>query len=758
MSWMAPSQHRTRAAGRTLRLRLLLLAASGLLPLLLVLAWGLNYLVNDRRDEAERAALGLSRALAAAVNAELRSTVTLLEHIGTSDELENADFRLLHENLQRTSDQLGWLQIALADARGVVLLRTSEPFGRAVPASADPASADQVIQTGQPAVSSVFTLPGQDSEAFAVRVPVLRSGELVYVLSAVLPTELVRTVLIRQKIPPSSVVSVYDQRNHRVARSRELALPTPSPSVTAMLASSSDQGVGQAQSHDGTEFDVGFTRLAGSGWVVVVGNEVAESNHGLYNLLGAVALGFAASLVMAVLLAWVQSRRVMAPIESLKQAAAALGRGDPVEVPPMDVVELEGIAAALKDAAAERDRATTQVAAALHEAKQANSSKDQFLAVLGHELRNPLAPIATAVQLMALKGDEKTAAERRIIERQLGHVTRLVDDLLDVSRITSGRLAIRREPLQIAQVLAQVVEGIRPSLQQRRISLDVAPGAEQAWVAGDEVRIAQVFNNLLVNAIKFTASDGAIRIEVAIVGAHARVEVADNGVGLSQPELERVFDLFYQTPQSVDRARGGLGLGLSIVRSLVGLHGGDVSASSAGSGRGTRLTVRLPLCQPPAPTQATPPAPAGAGTGRVLVVDDNEDAANTSASLLEMAGYTVRVAYRPEEALDMVREFTPDLAILDIGLPGMSGYELAGRLKSADVDYRGRLVALTGYGQASDREASREAGFDAHLTKPVPPDDLLALVEKMMPSGAPPGETADARIDDAATAARPVRG
>ncbi|HYF42056.1 MAG TPA: ATP-binding protein, partial [Ramlibacter sp.] len=359
---------------------------------------------------------------------------------------------------------------------------------------------------------------------------------------------------------------------------------------------------------------------------------------------------------------------------------------------------------------------------------------------------------------MALKGDEKTAAERRIIERQLGHVTRLVDDLLDVSRITSGRLAIRREPLQIAQVLAQVVEGIRPSLQQRRISLDVAPGAEEAWVAGDEVRIAQVFNNLLVNAIKFTPSDGAIRIEVAVVGAHARVEVADNGVGLSQPELERVFDLFYQTPQSVDRARGGLGLGLSIVRSLVGLHGGDVSASSAGSGRGTRLTVRLPLCQPPAPTQATPSAPAGAGTGRVLVVDDNEDAANTSASLLEMAGYTVRVAYRPEEALDMVREFTPDLAILDIGLPGMSGYELAGRLKSADVDYRGRLVALTGYGQASDREASREAGFDAHLTKPVPPDDLLALVEKMMPSGAPPGETADARIDDAATAARPVRG
>jgi len=744
MSSMAPSHHHLRAARRSLRLRLLLLAASGLLPLLLVLAWGLNYLVEDRRDEAERAALGLSRALATAVNAELRSTLTLLEHISTSDELENADFRLLHENLQRTVQQLGWLQVVLADARGMVLLRTSEPVGRAVPASSDPSSIAQVIQTGQPAVSRVFKVDGDTAEAFAVRVPVLRSGELVYVLSAVLPVELIRTVLVRQKIPPNSAVSIFDQGYYRVARSREQALPTPSPSMMAILGGNSDQGLGQAKTHEGIEYDVGFTRLPGSGWVVVVGNEIGEANRGLYNVLGAVAIGFAASLVLAVLLAWVQSKRVMAPIESLKQAAAALGRGEPVEVPPLEVVELEGIASAIKEAAAERERAASQVAAALHEAKDANSSKDQFLAVLGHELRNPLAPIATAVQLMALKGDEKTAAERRIIERQLGHVTRLVDDLLDISRITSGRLAIRREPLRIAQVLAQLVEAIRPSLQQRRISLDVAPAAQDAWIAGDEVRIAQVFNNLLVNAIKFTPANGAIRIEVSTAGPHVRVEVSDNGVGLSQVELERVFELFYQTPQSVDRARGGLGLGLAIVRSLVGLHGGDVSASSAGPGRGTRFTVRLPLCQAPENPQAASSAPAGAGTGRVLVVDDNEDAANTSASLLEMAGYTVRVAYRPEAALEVLREFTPDLAILDIGLPGMSGYELAGRLKSADVDYRGRLVALTGYGQASDREASRQAGFDAHLTKPVPPDDLLALVEKMMPGGAPPGEAAKA--------------
>ncbi len=720
------------AASRSLRARLLLLAASGLLPLLLVLAWGLNYLVQDRRQEAERAVLGQSRALAAALNAELRSTVTLLEHVGTSDDLERADFRLLHENMQRTAEQLGWLQIVLADARGMVLMRTSDPFGRTLPESADPASNAQVIQTGQPAVSRVFRLPGAGTEAFAVRVPVLRSGELVYVLSAVLPIELVRTVLVRQNIPANSVVSIYDQAQYRVARSREMPLPTPPAGLAALLQGSEREGVGQVTSHEGLDYDVGFTRLPGSGWTVAVGHEIAEARQGLYKLLGAVALGLAASIALSLWLAWRQSRRVIAPIESLEQAAAALGRGEPVQVPELDVKELQGIAAALKQAAEDRDRASGRVAAALQQAEEANSSKDQFLAVLGHELRNPLAPIATAVQLMALKGDGQTAAERRIVERQLAHVIRLVDDLLDVSRITSGRLVIRREPLRIAQVLQQLVDAIRPSLQQRTIALEVAPGAAQAWIAGDEVRIAQVFNNLLVNAIKFTPTDGAIRVEVAVADRHAQVDVLDNGVGLSAPELERVFDLFYQTPQSVDRARGGLGLGLSIVRSLVGMHGGEVTAASAGPGRGAHFTVRLPLCTPPEAAPRPGAAPAAAGAGRVLVVDDNEDAANTCASLLGIAGYTVRVAYRPEEALDALRTFEPDVAILDIGLPGMSGHELAARMKAPEVGYRGKLVALTGYGQAADMAASRQAGFDAHLTKPAPPDDLLAMVEKMM--------------------------
>jgi CheY-like chemotaxis protein len=254
---------------------------------------------------------------------------------------------------------------------------------------------------------------------------------------------------------------------------------------------------------------------------------------------------------------------------------------------------------------------------------------------------------------------------------------------------------------------------------------------EEAWVAGDEVRLVQVFNNLLVNAIKFTPAGGSIRLKAAVVASDVQVDVEDTGSGLSPAELERIFELFYQAPQSSDRARGGLGLGLPIVRSLVSMHGGTVQAASAGPGQGSCLTVRLPLCAPPAPSQDAAPTSVAHGAGNILVVDDNEDAADTCATLLKLSGYTVQVAYSPEGALELLRQFTPQVAILDIGLPGMSGYELAAVMRAPPISYRGRLVALTGYGQAADMAASQSAGFDAHLTKPADHSKLLELLDRL---------------------------
>jgi len=722
---------KSNARVRPLRMRLLLLAASGLLPLVMVLVWGLNHLLEERRAAAEVSVLELSRALSTAVDAELRSVMTLLQHMSNSDGLERADLHEFRETAERTAEQLGWNYIALSDSEGRVLLRTNEPFGKASLSLVEPDSMARAIETRQPVVSRVIEWPRAPSTAFTIRVPVMRGDQLVYVLSACLPTDKILAVLKLQNIPSGSTTAVFDQSSRRVARMPPSATLRPTPSMQALLDRGDDQGAGRTYTVEGVESHTGYTRVPSSGWVVAVGTSMEETNVALRALLQAVAVGLAASLALAVVLAWVLSRRVLAPIEALKEGAAALGRGAPVHLPPLDIVELDDVAIALTTAAADRDRAAARIGEALRTAEEANRSKDQFLAMLGHELRNPLAPIATAVQLMALKGDDKTAQERRIIERQLVHVTRLVDDLLDVSRITSGRLAIRREPVPLAQVLTQVVDAIQQSVYQHTLTLELAPGTEDAWVAGDEVRLVQVFNNLLVNAIKFTPAGGKIRVRAGRQDDHVRVDVEDTGVGISQPELARIFELFYQAPQSADRARGGLGLGLPIVKSLVEMHGGSVSAASRGLGHGTCVSVLLPLCEVPAASVLPEESESARGAAKILVVDDNEDAADTCAMLLDLHGYEVQVAYTPEAALQLLDGFTPDLAILDIGLPGMNGYTLAGRMQAAPIGYRGRLVALTGYGQAADMAASKAAGFDAHLTKPVSPEELLDVVARL---------------------------
>ncbi|MBG9387759.1 cache domain-containing protein [Caenimonas aquaedulcis] len=384
MNAPAPS---LQSRARPLRMRLLLLAASGLVPLVLVLAWGLDHLVEERREQAQRSVLALSRALGTAVASELRSIEVLLDHLGHSEELETADLRGFYLSAIRSSDELGWRQITLSDGEGRVLMRTSEPFGASRPAPVEPESMARALKTLQPVVSRIVESPAGHANAFSVRVPVLRSGKLVYVISAVVPADAISSVLRRQGIPPNTIASVFDQGNRRVARSVETTSPRPTPSLQALLDRGERQGVGRTLTREGTDNYTGFTRLPGSDWVVVVGTSVDEANEGLLALLRAVALGLAASLALSSLLAWVLSRRVLEPIDALKAGAAALGRGDPVQLPPLEIVELDDVAVALKDAAVERDRArlerdklSAQAADALRMAEDANRSKDQFLA------------------------------------------------------------------------------------------------------------------------------------------------------------------------------------------------------------------------------------------------------------------------------------------------------------------------------------------------------------------------------------------
>ncbi len=374
-------------------------------------------------------------------------------------------------------------------------------------------------------------------------------------------------------------------------------------------------------------------------------------------------------------------------------------------------------------ALAERERAA-RVAA-----EEASRAKDDFLAMLGHELRNPLAPIATAVHLLKLNSQDGITREVSVIERQSQHIARLVDDLLDVSRIASGKVVLHKETIGVAALVAAAIEIASPAIENGRHTLVVDVPKHGLVVDVDRGRMTQVFANLLANAAKYTPADGRISITAACEGPDVLISVEDTGVGISDELLPRVFDLFVQARQTLDRSQGGLGLGLALVKNLAAMHGGTVSAHSLGRGHGSTFTVRLPRSEV-AVAEGSPSLPslvaAEAHHQRVLVVDDNADGADMLAEALKHLGYRAMVANDGPEALRIAGEFAPQVALLDIGLPIMDGYELAARLRAQLPNVT--LVAITGYGQERDRQRTRSAGFQAHLTKPVDLEELASFL------------------------------
>ena len=367
-------------------------------------------------------------------------------------------------------------------------------------------------------------------------------------------------------------------------------------------------------------------------------------------------------------------------------------------------------------------------------AENANRAKDEFLAMLGHELRNPLSPILTALQLMKLRGEPGSERERTVIERQVSHLTRLVDDLLDVSRIARGRVELKTETVEVAEVVAKAIEMASPLLEQRNHTLKVDVPRRGLRVDGDATRLSQVISNLLTNAAKYTPPNGVVTVCAAHVADDVVLSVRDTGIGISSEVLPRIFDLFVQERQALDRSQGGLGIGLAIVRSLIERHGGSVSARSDGPGKGSEFMIRLPLDgRADAGAEAKPALPAAAAPGpgavRILVVDDNQDGAEMLAEALIGKGYDTRVAHDAPAALRVAAEFLPDFALLDLGLPVMDGYELAAHLRELPGLAGLRLIAVTGYGQASDRRRTRDAGFHGHLVKPVDIDAIDATLK-----------------------------
>ncbi len=366
--------------------------------------------------------------------------------------------------------------------------------------------------------------------------------------------------------------------------------------------------------------------------------------------------------------------------------------------------------------------------------READRRKDEFLAMLAHELRNPLAPLRNALEVLRLKGtdDAEVRWAQDVIERQVQQLTRLVDDLLDVARFNRGKINLQLAPVDLAAVVARAVEISRPLIDAHKHALDVTLPEQAMRVAGDLTRLAQALSNLLNNAAKYTEEGGRIELTVAPSGVEAVLRVRDTGAGIAADMLPHVFEMFTQAPGSIARSEGGLGLGLTLVRMLVEMHGGTVAAHSEGAGHGSEFVVRLPLLREaaPPPAAAAEQRPRTVPARNILVVDNNHDAGESLALLLRLHSHDVRTAYDGPAALDLARARPPDVVLLDIGMPGMDGLEVARRLRRDLGLQQALLVALTGYGGEDDRRRSQEAGFNAHLVKPLDLDALNGLLAR----------------------------
>jgi signal transduction histidine kinase len=704
-----------------------------------------------QREAFEDSLQQTSRALSLAVDRQLVTYRVMLESLGEADALRNGDIEAFHEFATRVADRHGAVFISMFDANGRQLFNTLRPAGQALPTPfdhgvgsaagrppvGDSDSIRRVLDTGKAYYSDLFVGLVAGRLIFTVNVPVMRDGRVAYVLNAAFPPRVMTALLNRNEQFRNVPAVIFDRRGFIAGRWQrdDVYVGTNVEPGRFVHVGEADTGVNSGTTKEGIPVVYSFTRSPVTGWTATVGIERERLESDLRDTWLAGALLAAGGLGLGLVLALLVASRLRASIGALSSAAV---RNEPPKVEGLRTREIADLERALVDAAAARqqqahEREERLVAEARKaDAEEANRSKDHFLAVLSHELRNPLAPIRNAVTLMRAavgRGEHPPSAVVDVLDRQSEQLTRLVNDLLDRARITSGRIALQRERVDLRAVARHAIETVMPGVEARRQTLQVEMPETTVVVDGDFARLSQVVTNLLDNAVKFTAHGGRIELSLSSDASHATLTIADNGRGIDPGVLESIFTPFRQAAPGPHALSGSLGLGLSLARALVDLHGGSLRAQSDGPGRGSTFTVRLPRVESVQHTDASGRARTGSGGrgARILVVDDNADAALTTQALLTLLGHEAHIASDGSEALDRFAGLDPDVVLLDIGLPGLDGYEVA-RLMRERATRPNMLVALTGWGKESDRRRAREAGFDAHLVKPVDPETLQRTI------------------------------
>ncbi|MFC5510026.1 ATP-binding protein [Massilia jejuensis] len=737
-----------------IRAYLYLMAAAILVPVILFAGFALRLLEAGERELARAAVVRAAERAAWTVDAELSARQAALAVLAASPALVRGDLDAYRTEARAAAGgPHAWP--VLMDVHGRLLFETPAGSGAARPAGPVPAYFPAMLATNRAVVTDLLPGGAGGGLATAVAMPVVAGGRR-YVLGTAFGSDHFRRLLAQASLPAGWQVDLVDRNGKLVASNHGAATLVGRSAPAALVAAGALAGQGMLDMplRDGDPGAVAFARAPLAGWLLAVGAPASAVAPAPGGARRASALDLVAALAFAVAVSACFSRGHARSIRAALDAASALGRGDMPAQRRSRIIEIDRLLGALRQAGNElrraqstRESAGSERQTQLERAQQArqmaeeeNRAKDQFLAMLGHELRNPLAPIGTAAQLLKLPDLDGHRARYAgdVIGRQVEHMNRLLSDMLDVSRVTRGLVTLNLEDVDLRNIVERAVEQTRPLMEERQHRLELRVPKAPVTVRGDQTRLTQVVANLLTNSAKYTPQRGSIQLSLAASGDEASLSVADDGDGITAELLPRVFDLFSQGERKPDRAEGGLGLGLALVRSLVHLHGGNVDASSPGRGGGSIFTVHLPLkhelaaLTTPAPSlrrtresvRHAPPAAL-----RVMLVDDNIDAAVSLSLLLEAAGeHLVSTYYDAASALEWAAFERPDVFILDIGLPDMNGYELARRLRAMPQFADTLLIALTGYGQLADKVRAREAGFDLHIAKPAEPEEILAAL------------------------------
>jgi signal transduction histidine kinase/ActR/RegA family two-component response regulator len=748
----------------SLRTYLLTLTAGAVVPVLCFAAYLTLGLSRTQQEAVERGLVETAGALASSVERELTSSIAALEALAASQYLDRGDYTAFVRDAQRVLESQarpGWLTINLASPDGTPLVNSLAPTGAPLPL-ADVATVKQTAASAKPVISDLLAGGVRGQPAFAVRVPVIRDGSVRYVLTATVSARSMAGALRSQQDVPDRIAVLYDRRNTIVFRTvnADTLIGTPVTPRLAQESAERESGVIDDVNREGTPVRTVFRRAAVSGWSVAVGIPqrvlYADQRRSIWNVVTVGAAFLALSMTMALLVARRIRRSVVALVAVADRLSAPDDARTTLDTPITDLAHLgQAVVAAgrlIRERGMSLERQVEELRVAREAAEAGNRAKDEFLTLLSHELRTPLNAVYGWARMLRSGHIDAEASQRAMdaIVRNANAQVQMIDDLLDVSRVVAGKMRLDVRSVDLRTVVEDALDAVRPAAEGKGIRLQPVLDPRAGPITGDPARLQQVLWNLLMNAVKFTGKGGRIQVHLQRINSHVEVVVSDTGRGIDPDLLPFIFDRFRQADSSSTRSHGGLGLGLTLVKCLVELHGGTVVAQSDGEGKGATFIVQLPLslaqiADGPVP-RVHPTAPAMESLAgvrldrlRVLVVDDDQDALDLATAILTRAGAVVTTCASAGEALATLERWRPDVLVSDIEMPGEDGYALIRKVRALDAARGARTpaVALTAYGRTQDRMLSLTAGYTMHVPKPVDPGELTTIIASV--AGRSPG-------------------